>query len=634
MRCMLALALLAPGAAWAWSPGEARTVEIYGGVAGAAIDGRAIVVTGAGGTRVYDLSGALRAESTTPGTAVAARDPDGDGLADVVVCGADGVRWLARGTTTFEKPRMISTTACSAVVWTGDRIVAAGAGLTEWTVGEDGPGEARVLDETAPPFPTIAAKGDWIAVAGLGGQEIREYGPEGRSVIATGGTIGGLAASARGWTWSLGASGELGDVTRQEVLVAPSPGRLAAADLDGNGAIDLVVQHDARVGVVLAGETFERLSAAPSGVLALAAGDADGDGCGDLVFGTGAGFEAVRGVCEGEAIASDETPPAAKKPTRVTQGHVSPRPPPLDESGKPPAASVEEEAAEVGSEGGGVVRRTVVMADRPRLEVPAGQRLEATLTAPRGDQRTFAGRGGPEGLVVYGDGRLVFEPEADQVGTWHVSVRMWGGPALVETVDLTIAVLPASATVEPEVELPAAEDEWEDEEDEDPQRSSFGTLRMPRAPFAMDLCLLSVGVGGGVTYLPADSWERVGRSAVQPSVSPSAALTCEMGSDKSPLSLFAGIDTAPTFVYTASGTQLGHLGAGTAGFSIGGDAVRLGPYATVGMVLAGVGVRGVVAPFGKDMERSGFEIRASLLASDTTVFEGMLMYTRQMGRFR
>jgi hypothetical protein len=633
MPSVLALALLAPGAAWAWSPGEARTVEVYGGVAGAAIDGRAIVVTGAGGTRSYDLSGALRAESTTAGTAVAARDPDGDGLADVVVCGADGVRWLARGTTTFEKPRVISTTACSAVVWTGDRIVAAGAGVTEWTVGDDGPGEPRVLDETAPAFPTIAVQGDWVAVAGVGGQEIREYGPDGRSVIATGGAIAGLAASARGWTWSLAATGELADVTRQKVVVSPSPGRLAAADLDGNGVIDVVVQHEARVGVVLAGEAFERLSAAPSGVLALAAGDGDADGCGDLVFGTGSGFQVVRGLCEGAAVASEEAPPAVKKPTRVTQGHVSPRPPALEEDGTPPEEAEEEPPAEVGSEGGGVVRRTVVLADRPRLEVPAGQRLEATLVAPRGEQRTFAGRGGPEGLVVYGGGRLVFEPEADQVGTWHVSVRMWGGPALVETVDLTIAVLPASATVEPDVEAPA-EDDWEEDEEEDDERSSFGTLRMPRAPFAMDLCSLSFGGGGGVTWLPADSWERVGRSAVQPSVSPAAALTCEMGSDKSPLSLFAGIDTAPTFTYTASGTQLGHLGAGTAGFSIGGDAVRFGPYATVGLVLAGVGVRGVVAPFGKDMERSGFEIRASLLASDTTVFEGMLMYTRQMGRFR
>lgn len=157
--------------------------------------------------------------------------------------------------------------------------------------------------------------------------------------------------------------------------------------------------------------------------------------------------------------------------------------------------------------------------------------------------------------------------------------------------------------------------------------------RMPRR-VRFDACTAMAGIAFGGTY--ATSWETVGDSPFDPSISPALALACELAG---PLKLFGGLDSAIAFRYAVDDDITGsHVFGVSGGFLYGGDRFRIGPVGTVGTVLLGAGARALWMPFGGDGRTlRGFEARVLALgptSSQVPAVEVMVMYGVELREFR
>ncbi len=166
-----------------------------------------------------------------------------------------------------------------------------------------------------------------------------------------------------------------------------------------------------------------------------------------------------------------------------------------------------------------------------------------------------------------------------------------------------------------------------------PPAPSLAAPRMPRR-FRFDACTAMAGVAFGGTY--ASSWETVGDSPFEPSISPALAVACELAG---PLKLFGGLDSAITFRYAVDNDITGsHVFGVSGGFLYGGDRFRIGPIGTVGTVLLGAGARALWMPFGGDGRTlRGFEGRVLALGptnNQVPAVEVMLMYGVELREFR
>jgi len=705
---MLAIGVCGTPAQAAWTPETDAPLPLPGVVhalaAGPRGEGVAVAAVGETKTWVIDPeSGEVIATVPSGGRAVALRDHDGDGRTDLLLCTGKGLNLFPGTTDGFGPARALTHEPCAAfaIYDAGDGsfgVVTASEMLGLWRVGEDGAlsGPSRFgnrLEGT----PVVVAEGTRFAVTGLGGTQVIERSEWGRSTYNARSPIGGLAMGPRSWAWTQPADAVVEDVTRRRVPVAPEPGLLRSADLDGDGTSELLVVHPDQIGV-LADDT-ETLYALAAGTLDLRVVDLGGDGCGDVVIARAEELQVLRGRCgpvsEPEAVAGE---PAAEGSSATPAGSAIP---------------------------------LVLQGDGLQVDVTAGQTLWLRLVDPTGVATRFAARGGPPGLVVDALGVARFTPRPEDVGEWVVSVRMWGGTEIVRVIPFRVVVHPADETVATrttggrvpqlvldgeanDVQVVAGQsmvlqlvdeagraETWSLMEgpsgldvspqglltyNADPQHvgewriqvrmrserveryASFQLHVLSReaaaglangggqaeaglavgvAPAAEErppeqrqrrfwevrACVLSFGIAAGASD-GSNRWQSLGQT-VYYSLSPAMAGLCEGGREKG-LKWFAGADTAPIYAYLLSADDIGvHTLVGTAGLALASEKVLVGPYVSMGILLSGVGLRASWMPFEtRHGQRQGFELRFTWLASSTTSVQGMLLYGFRLHRLR
>jgi hypothetical protein len=145
-------------------------------------------------------------------------------------------------------------------------------------------------------------------------------------------------------------------------------------------------------------------------------------------------------------------------------------------------------------------------------------------------------------------------------------------------------------------------------------------------------CAIGAGAAVGATDA-ATSWALLGRS-VYWSGSPALSFSCEGGKAQS-IWWFAGIDTAPLFVYLLNDFEMRHGLASTVGLGWGSNGFKIGAYGTVGLIILGIGLRAMMLPIkNRKGARQGFDLRLTWFPSETFAGQAMLMYTVQLGKYR
>lgn len=120
-----------------------------------------------------------------------------------------------------------------------------------------------------------------------------------------------------------------------------------------------------------------------------------------------------------------------------------------------------------------------------------------------------------------------------------------------------------------------------------------------------------------------DTWRGIGYSPVGYSGSPYLAIACEGGKHAG---LFVGGETAPFVTSRFPGAfnkASPWFGTATVGAWLGGEAVRIGPFASVGSLIAGAGGRLVFSPWTTASgARAGVEARAIVFAPSSPAVAG------------
>lgn len=612
------------------------------------------VLPGPTSTAVVDLAtGTVLDLVPVGGRDAAAADLDGDGLDELLICGEHGLTAV-----TWEgppgPPRPLASVPCKAVVvqvQAGQAtVVTANEAARLWTpdgVGgllDRGPYGSRLVGE-----PLLVIEGERLAIASIGGSEIVERSPWGRSVIATGGPIGGLVHGPAGWTWTLPAEGRLADVTHGSTPVAPMPGLLLTAETDRDDRRELIVLHPGwgRIGRLRA--DVEETSALPIAATHLAIADVDRDGCDEIVL-LAIDPPQLTTLRSRECTAQ---PLIATEPLEPWKPIViSPPPPPVDGSvallGLTLPPFVGPDTADRG-----VWPRTdvlfgagwVVGATRGTvwLELPSFPALALTAEA-----------GGPHARFVYGvDSAGFFLWVTETGGGVHLANFMvgstFGGRDLSMGPFVTAGLFNAGAGLRTV---------WTPWDARTGSRVGFearltwfapttgeamllyvwrSSHERRRPTAALDLPLdprrfcrrfeLAVGGAGGATSTRL-SWEFVG-SEVPYAASGSFAVgaACEAG--EGPVGFLLGVETAPLFSYVVPplGDRVHHMASHTVGLMLGNDLVRIGPIATAGFWTLGGGARIGLTPFqdGQGL-RHGIDLRAVALVPYGPSFEAMLLY--------
>jgi len=142
-----------------------------------------------------------------------------------------------------------------------------------------------------------------------------------------------------------------------------------------------------------------------------------------------------------------------------------------------------------------------------------------------------------------------------------------------------------------------------------PETASILGLRMPRfAGLDPDPDYDSIFVGGfGLAVGSA-----LGPSQIAVGFSPAAVGGVERGGKR--IRSYFGADSAPLFAWVGDTGGI-HLAMATGGFSIGSDRLRAGPFASIGLLGAGAGLRAVFTPFeSRAGKLTGFEGRLTWFA--------------------
>lgn len=144
-----------------------------------------------------------------------------------------------------------------------------------------------------------------------------------------------------------------------------------------------------------------------------------------------------------------------------------------------------------------------------------------------------------------------------------------------------------------------------------PQITSLAGVKMPNfGGLEPDPDYDQIFVGGFGVVLG----DALGSSQIALSLSPAAVGGVERGRKR--IRSYFGADSAPLFAWVAGENASGiHLALASAGFSIGSERLRAGPFATLGLLAAGAGVRAVFTPFESRLGKlTGFEGRITWFA--------------------
>jgi hypothetical protein len=248
-----------------------------------------LVVAGERGLRIYrqdekgtfsDVTGAARIPADAAAlTGVWPADIDTDGDLDLIAARQDGPPSVLRNNgdgTVLALPLFTAATRVRGFVWCDldgegvpDAVLLEETGTVRTFVNLRG-GQFRER-----PVPGSFAGLSAIAVAEVTGDAVLDV-----VGVTTAGAVLRLSLAPNGQAWE---SGEIARVPMPRNVAAGS-GRLVVADLDNNGAVDLVVSNGSTAGVLLggAGGTFSPV-AAPLAMEVLAAADLDGDGRLELI---------------------------------------------------------------------------------------------------------------------------------------------------------------------------------------------------------------------------------------------------------------------------------------------------------------------------------------------------------------
>ena len=608
--------LAGSASAAAWNPDSAKTFELPEVPARAEVadlnGGLAIVATAPSGTWVlHPQTGRILASAPRGGNDLALADINGDKWIDILLCADDGIWQIPLVSTGLGAPVRLASQRCGEFELVekteGLGLVSASDQAYVWSFSPEGKlSKPEVIGERLAGAPLVAGRGARFAVMGRDDQRVLENSEFGRSSFATGGRVGGLAAGERGWSWTLPEAGVVTDVTRRRVQVAPNPGSLASGDLDGDGVLELLVEHSSIgfLGIIAADKDEERLVRVPGAPRNIQVVDIDGDRCGELVY-VQPGLSSVT-VVPGVCPAPEATAPV---------GPATPTGPVVTE----PASQLPEV----------VTAELDVNSDWQRISVYVGQKLELILRDPQKAANSFAGRGGPRGLVVRPDGKVTYTARADHIGRWRVSVRMWGGPSFVRRGGFELAVRPTPAGgvsgAEPESSKPPVTA---------PDPTTFKERPRPPASrsqgfFSVRSCMVGVGVTAGATDT-SRSWSYIGTN-VKVSASPALSFSCEGGNDRK-LWWFAGVDSAPFFFYLVDDATMRHGAAATMGVGYGDEKLRVGGFGTAGLVMAGLGARMVYMPFQtRSGLRHGLDVRATWFPADAMAAQGMILWSFRLG---
>ncbi len=247
-------------------------------------EGPRVVVLGEAMLQVFDRdTGVVVAEVAQGGAAVITRDPDGDGVSDLWVCGEQGVWSVPWGPDMLGPRTQVTTALCDAIIEEPGGIVTVNSSVSGWlddgAGGVTGPSDLGFAALVGQPL--LAWDGVDLAITEVGAGTIQVRSSLGVSLLDPGGTIGGLGLKDSALAWTL-SEGWLGWRNGLGIALASGAGAFVVADLDADGIEDVVVTHAAGLGLVRGG--VESLTALGGGAASLTAGDLDGDGCDEIAW--------------------------------------------------------------------------------------------------------------------------------------------------------------------------------------------------------------------------------------------------------------------------------------------------------------------------------------------------------------
>jgi hypothetical protein len=411
IRRVVLLSLCLGGEASAWEPGVMTPVstdsEIEAIAMGVWRGQPRVVVATQKALLILDPSGAELSRRSGLVSDVLLEDLDGDGDAELVGCGPEGL-FVIRGIASAPgEPHFLSRTACEAVVRYASEepyasvVSAAGGVVTVWRP-EDSEIVGHPWEGTYVGDVLLRSVGDTFAIASRGVSGIQEGAARGRSLFATADPVRAMVAGPTGWTWlTESETPEIRDLSRSAVSVDASARDLLAVDLEGRGLVVLVLHPQARsVGFLVDG--VEERIAVPIRPQVVAAGDLDGDGCAEWAVVDGREGAVIWGDCG----RSDEKVLAVA---------------PSVDTEKTPEASM----TPVDSD----PRELMIGEEHAPLRVQVGTSVDFQLRSSYKGSRTWSVRGGPDGLNVTRGGHLTYTAQASHVGLWSVSLRVREGAA-------------------------------------------------------------------------------------------------------------------------------------------------------------------------------------------------------------
>lgn len=538
-----------------------------------------VIVGGPSGMGIYTLDAEARVQLPLPSADLELVDLDGDGSNELLVCGSQGLTVL-RGQPDAVRDVQLVDQPCEQLA-----VGRAGAvsilmmrdGDTVYQLRPDQGGlKVEPIDEL-PPVRSIAMAGDTLAALTEDALVTRGGGRHESLPIPA--DVVGVTRDAGGWALAVaGPSPHLLRSNGVRVELPHAPLALERARL-GKQEIFASLDGPAFVG------GFRPLEVHALDGRALAAGDASGDGCGDVLVLTEGSVPAL-------VIGDCSTPPPA--PTVASAAPAPDRSSP-DELALGASWSV--------------------------VEAQVGLPLELRVSdAVDGDNR-FRLVSGPEGMVLRSDGVLAFTPRASQIGLWRASIQV--GERFTGVV---VKVLDPNAGRVVEAPPPKTR-EVDPKYRNNVRRSASST----RSFFGFRECMVGAGAAGGASRNSRGTWSNVGLPDVLPSGSPAILMSCTGGS-KSVRWIF-GVDSAPAFFYIAPSRRMNHVLAGTFGLEVHTPSFRIGPVVNAGLLIFGFGLRAQITPFTtKRGSRHGLEIRA-ITFPVTPSIQGILTYNVAFGDF-